>query len=563
MSAIKTFLGIFIFITSWGSANAGLITVLDGQTLEIEFESPYSPNQFIEQQLKIANVLQLSIPVAAPVPGRTWPLNSQESEVTIKLYDGGWRLGTKETKFLYATFTDRNNEYSSSSNPLYSSVGVNFSSIQDGSIEGRFAITTNTPGSGYTINTDDVRIWTGISNDTGFTSYWDPQSVITDIDVTGKARPHQVLFLNFDNDLAGLSFDPLVRLTQTNNTAAFVYRQDEYVAPTEFRMPSESSAAASSRLKNYITALVAAEFREYGVEVVNQRPSTGEYSTIYMSRENLNSFKFLDGKVGFAEQMDTYKNDLSDNAIVMLDRVQAQSFVTDSDSYAAAVARTVSHEAGHLLGLAHVIDSSGKEIMIGSISNVDGDFRDRDLRVVAGEQENAGWFQNSDCSIRRSLELDVPSGCPNGLGEILNFFSLGLSSIPVYELGLGLVFDDDAFATFVEIGDLLIGETLTLDIPAGIQSVYLAGKSEKGGEYDILASPLGSALLSDVRPEDFLFSRSMSTEEISFYKIQNQAGVLLGGAVLERLSVPEPGSLALLLIGLTVFVPIRKICKAA
>lgn len=537
---------------------ASIITVLDGQTLEVSFEIPDPPNEYIESELAKVEIFNFTIPLLSPVNGRTYPVNSINSDVTIELYDGRRRIGRKETVYALANFASRESLLEEDSSSPSAPDHVNFDSFQNGSIDGLIKFTTSTPGSGYQVNTDhiilslglDVEVYSG--NSYSYTSYWNTQDLLKDVEVTGKAKPHQVLFLNFDSGTAGLSFDPLTQLSVKElrgaDTDAFAYKQDEFAAPNQFKLDSESSSEATMRIKNQITRLVQNEFYEYGIEVVNQRPTTGEYSTVFMSQTNLDSLGFLNGLVGFAEHVDWFKNDLSDDAIVILDRIENLSFVTDSESYAQAVAKTVEHEVGHLLGLVHVEDSTKEEIMIDTISDSDGDFTTRKLNVVE-QGPVQGFVQSSDCSIRNALELTKPRGCPGALSQIAAMYSLGLSLPNIYDLGVGFTFSDDAFATFVDIGSLLTGQSLEFDLPIGFTSFYFAGKSIEGGEIDIFGSPIASIDPDNATFEDFIFNSPLVLDDVYFYKLSNDNIESIGRAQMKITTVSSPASLFLIVLG--------------
>ena len=219
----------FLSITPTFSVQASLYTVLAGQTLEISFEIPDSPNEFIESELERTDVFQFVIPVTSPVQDRTYPFNSIDSDVTIELYDGSRRLGRKKTRYTNATFTTRDSDFLDGASSLFSPVHVNFKSFRNRTIDGLIKVKTDTYGSGYQVDTDNILLNLGISSGAGsYSSYWDSKDFITDVDVTGSPTPRgrYAVLIGLDNGIKDMKRYLLSSGWKAENI--FSYPSEEY-----------------------------------------------------------------------------------------------------------------------------------------------------------------------------------------------------------------------------------------------------------------------------------------------------------------------------------------------
>lgn len=105
----------------------------------------------------------------------------------------------------------------------------------------------------------------------------------------------------------------------------------------------ESIAAAS--LRDQVQSALAG----LGVTVTTERPSAGDYSTIYVGGDG-ESFQQYGFHLGLAEKVDHDNADPSDNAFVFSSLIAPNAATLD---YVRQVAEVVTHEAKHLLGYEH------------------------------------------------------------------------------------------------------------------------------------------------------------------------------------------------------------------
>jgi hypothetical protein len=170
----------------------------------------------------------------------------------------------------------------------------------------------------------------------------------------------------------------------------------------------------------------------------------------------------------------------------------------------ADAAKTASHEAGHLLGLAHVEDVLNREIMEQNFLPPGATFTDIDLPLV----KIFDGFQNSDCSIRRSLDLFFPSDCPGPLRRNFGWSFFDISG-GIYNVILGVVFPGaDAFPSYIEFVAIDPDEILDIVFDLGVEQFYLLGSSSPGGEIDIFAANRRIESIVDAAYEDFLLDIS-------------------------------------------------------
>lgn len=366
-----------------------------------------------------------------------------------------------------------------------------------------------------------------------------------------EPAPTQVIYLDFTDAPVTLAFDPLTALVNTDGTDFIFLRRPEFAAPSSYLLPGESLEEATTRYIEELRQLVQADFEPYNVEVTTERPGAGDYSTIFMTagRTNTSSlFPFISPTTtGIAQHVDIFDNDPNDDAIVLIDNFRASQ---QSPSF---VAETVSHEAGHLLGLVHVIDPANQEIMQqGIYDNLE--FTDRDLRTVAWSSA----LQNSDCSLRNKLGLPQQNTCPDFLERSFGWSIFNVSN-PIYDLILGFVFpESDALPSFIEIGLVTPSDVLGLDIPIGVQQFYLLGSSEPGGRTDVFAAHEFLDVLRPTNIDRLLYDFSSfelgDTVDIDLYKLVEGDLVEFGGASVLIARIPTPTPVSLSVVGVLVLV---------
>lgn len=112
------------------------------------------------------------------------------------------------------------------------------------------------------------------------------------------------------------------------------------------------SADRTAAAKDRIQTLVEQTYAGYNLTVLNSDDSpvpSGAHSTIYFGGSDAEAF-------AISEKIDPYNEDPSDDAIIFTESFDAIFSSTSFDEMTQAVANTVAHELGHLLGLVHTAD---------------------------------------------------------------------------------------------------------------------------------------------------------------------------------------------------------------
>ena len=114
-------------------------------------------------------------------------------------------------------------------------------------------------------------------------------------------------------------------------------------------------AGKTATIQELVKAKVQAHFSGLNVTIVtSDEPgaTTGSPTTLYFGTYNADL-------LGLADSVDAYNADLTQNAIIFTDTFSLFTSLNPSvDEIAQALANVASHEAGHLLGLWHVQDST-------------------------------------------------------------------------------------------------------------------------------------------------------------------------------------------------------------
>ncbi len=154
------------------------------------------------------------------------------------------------------------------------------------------------------------------------------------VEPVGDASSAQVVYLDFDG-AAGVDYDGPI-------------------AVRDLDVPALETPGALAGSRQQIAASVVAalndEFASGGVVFTQTRPAEGmPYSTIYVGGDG--SAFAPDGRLaGLAEAVDVGNHNRADEAFVFADVVARGS---GEAGFAAALAQTIAHETGHLLGYAH------------------------------------------------------------------------------------------------------------------------------------------------------------------------------------------------------------------
>ncbi len=151
----------------------------------------------------------------------------------------------------------------------------------------------------------------------------------------------QVIYLDFDGE-QGVAYEGPVTATQIDVSA--------FYAPDGFAGQEEIIIAQTLERLCSIFAGSGIRF------TVTEPDGTTAYSTIYIGGDD-SAFAQYGSFLGLAEKVDAGNDDHTDNAFVFSELIPPTA-QTPSE-YAALLADLVAHEAGHLLGFAHVASSIG------------------------------------------------------------------------------------------------------------------------------------------------------------------------------------------------------------
>lgn len=121
-----------------------------------------------------------------------------------------------------------------------------------------------------------------------------------------------------------------------------------------FALPEHLAGQEAQVLQSLIASLNAMDFGP-NVLFTTEMPDEEGFSTIYLGGDG-SAFAAWGRFYGLAEGIDEGNDDLSDDAFVFSDAIDASGLA--ADGFGAALAEVVAHEAGHLLGSAHA-DGSG------------------------------------------------------------------------------------------------------------------------------------------------------------------------------------------------------------
>jgi hypothetical protein len=125
--------------------------------------------------------------------------------------------------------------------------------------------------------------------------------------------------------------------------------------PFDAAVLGKEFAGQTDVIKRRVRQLVADRFRGFGLIILssddNAKPAT-PHSTIYFGGQNNRAF-------AISQQIDTFNGDRGDDAIVFTESYRGAFGATPTaEQISTALANTVAHEIGHLLGLVHTRECS-------------------------------------------------------------------------------------------------------------------------------------------------------------------------------------------------------------
>ncbi len=139
-------------------------------------------------------------------------------------------------------------------------------------------------------------------------------------------------------------------------------------------------AGRTAEIKAKITQTVRQNYQNTGLEVLttdDPQPATGTFSTIYFGAYSATKF-------GIAQGVDQGNKNRCDDGVVFTDDFD-KPFASQPtvDGIAAAIGNVAAHEAGHLLGLNHVTDTTDLMDTTGTASTLlaDQEFKTSPLHV--------------------------------------------------------------------------------------------------------------------------------------------------------------------------------------
>jgi hypothetical protein len=313
---------------------------------------------------------------------------------------------------------------------------------------------------------------------------------------------------------------------------------------------------------------VSAIFAPFHISVTAEKPTFEDYSTIYIGGSNSHlpaefQGNTVIGTLGLADKLDYQNKDKKDFALVLSSNVKG----TPDHAFLPFLSQVIAHEAGHILGLHHVVPPG--ELMYPfndefRIDITDADVQRGEINPSGGVSPVLSGCQNSYQELANNVGLKL--GTPKPKGDFCDSFIDGLLFKyglfgTLFDATLALISGDHVGPSYFELGDLLAGSELTLTLPVhdGTQIALLAS-STNGGARDVISSPLGSdafggfASLDALSPADFLgvFSASNPVLHLNLYRANSDGGFTSFGSFsfgVEQ-SVPEPSTWTLLSLGL-------------
>lgn len=316
-----------------------------------------------------------------------------------------------------------------------------------------------------------------------------------------------------------------------------------------------------------IANLVQQWFAPFGVAVVTQPPTGMPFSTVYVGGDQslvqrewwrfLNKCKIY----GIARSVDIGNSRKSEAAIVLAESIAddffCRTWATGSDEE--QVAQVILHEAGHLLGLFHVDDSSQ------AMHPTPATNRTRFLGATS-LYEAPIYRQDSEACLAGSVgpadAVPVPRPCfPDGIPASLLAHASVQASQDMFDVQIGIYDSADLEPAFVSVGDITAGAPVEVQLTlneVGGHSMFLAAAAEPGGpmrfvtgNHDLSGTAIGNATIDEVgvRLLDPT-SGLVSDDPIAVYAAEANGNLVSAGTV--SIQAPEPSRAQLLGAGVLV-----------
>lgn len=322
---------------------------------------------------------------------------------------------------------------------------------------------------------------------------------------------------------------------------------------------TKPDAGLSSADINAVVGKVQYLFRDFRVDITSAEPM-GEHSTIFVGGTASDigapfSDRLGAGVLGIAEYLDFDNANKTDIAHVFSSSIRGSG----TPSYLDALALTIAHEAGHILGLQHV-DVTG-ELLYSNNAGYGPGISDTTAPLVF--PWGAGC-QNSYQELGRNVGftdggLPAPEAPCEYLGRFYGRGNSLIESLFLYGATLAVVYSEDVGPTMFSLGDLSSanGFAFNLLMRPGL-SYAIFGSSIPNGPIDTITSPFGLDFITqfssiqDLDPSSFLASFSVGSSSLNLYRFRsNGPPISLGFVTTELdLAVPEPATGALVLSGL-------------
>jgi hypothetical protein len=252
-------------------------------------------------------------------------------------------------------------------------------------------------------------------------------------------------------------------------------------------------------------------FAPFRIDVTATKPVSAPYSTIYIGgnrsqlgqpyQHNLETgclvvFCFPVNYLGIAEHIDLGNADKGDFATVFSGL--ADFGTPGTPAFLQNLTLAVAHEAGHILGLQHVVPAG--ELMNSAFSTFrPGLLTNADLPIYIGLIEGPTGCQNSYQQLGRNVGF--VEGVPTAetpceiLGQISGMRNAG--SAGLYGATLAVYYDGDIGPSLYDLGDLPPSSPSDFQASVGSGPMFaLYGSSIPGGPIDTISSPLGLQVLN-------------------------------------------------------------------
>jgi len=267
----------------------------------------------------------------------------------------------------------------------------------------------------------------------------------------------QIVYVNFDGGSIGWEsflFDKNVSL------------------PTSGKSASEQTAIIND-LNNI--------YKDFLITFTNQKPPSGEYSTILVGGTTLSLpswFGAKSGLLGRAEKIDYGNADRGDDALVLSGHIGSDN---------ALLTQVIAHEAGHILGLRHV--SGVSELMypyanptsrtIGGSTPL-AEIKNNAVTPVGGAQDSFNEL-SKNLGLKNSSKVLV-SDSP--LSTIQKYFSFSLdpTSKTIYDANIAIVNEEGEVVSLYGYGSIKPGATVEFSTAAAsTDRVVVLGSTKNGG----------------------------------------------------------------------------------